>query len=78
MLWIYNNTMNKIIFGLIILVMTSNCSAFNVGLSGASFTGNDAIKVANAVKNAKLLTNEGVKEEMIVKTKTILRKVRHQ
>jgi hypothetical protein len=70
--------MNKIIFGLIILVMTSNCSAFNVGLSGASFTGNDAIKVANAVKNAKLLTNEGVKEEMIVKTKTILRKVRHQ
>ena len=78
MLWIYNNTMNKIIFGLIILVMTSNCSAFNVGLSGASFTGNDAIKVANAVKNAKLLTNEGVKEEMIVKTKKILRKVRHQ
>jgi len=78
MLWIYNNTMNKIIFGLIILVMTSNCSAFNVGLSGASFTGNDAIKVANAVKNAKLLTNEGVKEEMIIKTKTILRKVRHQ
>jgi|TARA_B100000586_G_scaffold257773_1_gene221733 hypothetical protein len=78
MLWLYNNTMNKIIFGLIILVMTSNCSAFNVGLSGASFTGNDAIKVANAVKNAKLLTNEGVKEEMIVKTKTILRKVRHQ
>jgi len=70
--------MNKIIFGLIILVMTSNCSAFNVGLSGASFTGNDAIKVANAVKNAKLLTNEGVKEEMIIKTKTILRKVRHQ
>jgi hypothetical protein len=78
MLWLYNNTMNKIIFGLIILVMTSNCSAFNVGLSGASFTGNDAIKVANAVKNAKLLTNEGVKEEMIIKTKTILRKVRHQ
>jgi len=78
MLWIYNNTMNKIIFGLIILVMTSNCSAFNVGLSGANFTGNDAIKVANAVKNAKLLTNEGVKEEMIIKTKTILRKVRHQ
>jgi len=78
MLWFYNNTMNKIIFGLIILVMTSNCSAFNVGLSGASFTGNDAIKVANAVKNAKLLTNEGVKEEMIIKTKTILRKVRHQ
>ena len=47
--------------------MTSNCSAFNVGLSGANFTGNDAIKVANAVKNAKLLTNEGVKVEIIKK-----------
>jgi hypothetical protein len=70
--------MNKIIFGLIILVMTSNCSAFNIGLSGASFTGNDAIKVANAIKNAKILTEEGVKEEMIIKTKTILRKVRYQ
>jgi len=78
MLWLYNNTMNKIIFGLIILVMTSNCSAFNIGLSGASFTGNDAIKVANAIKNAKVLTEEGVKEEMIIKTKTILRKVRYQ
>jgi len=78
MLWLYNNTMNKIIFGLIILVMTSNCSAFNIGLSGASFTGNDAIKVANAIKNAKILTEEGVKEEMIIKTKTILRKVRYQ
>ena len=61
-----------------ILVMTSNCSAFNIGLSGATFTGNDYIKIANAVKNAKLLTNEGVKEEMITKTKTILRKVRYE
>ena len=78
MLWIYNNTMKRLIFGLLVLVMTSNCSAFNVGLSGASFTGNDAIKIANAVKNAKLLTEEGVKEEMIIKTKTIFRKVRYQ
>jgi len=70
--------MKKIIFGLLILVMTSNCSAFNIGLSGATFTGNDYIKIANAVKNAKLLTNEGVKEEMITKTKTILRKVRYE
>jgi uncharacterized protein YxeA len=70
--------MKKIIFGLMILVMTSNCSAFNIGLSGATFTGNDYIKIANAVKNAKLLTNEGVKEEMITKTKTILRKVRYE
>ena len=58
--------------------MTSNCSAFNIGLSGATFTGNDYIKVANAVKNAKLLTNEGVKEEMITKSKTIIRKIRFQ
>jgi hypothetical protein len=78
MMWMYNNTMKKIIFGLLILVMTSNCSAFNIGLSGATFTGNDYIKIANAVKNAKLLTNEGVKEEMITKTKTILRKVRYE
>jgi len=78
MMWMYNNTMKKIIFGLMILVMTSNCSAFNIGLSGATFTGNDYIKIANAVKNAKLLTNEGVKEEMITKTKTILRKVRYE
>jgi len=77
-MWMYNNTMKKIIFGLMILVMTSNCSAFNIGLSGATFTGNDYIKIANAVKNAKLLTNEGVKEEMITKTKTILRKVRYE
>jgi len=77
-MWMYNNTMKKIIFGLLILVMTSNCSAFNIGLSGATFTGNDYIKIANAVKNAKLLTNEGVKEEMITKTKTILRKVRYE
>ena len=74
----YNNTMKKIIFGLLVLVMTSNCSAFNIGLSGATFTGNDYIKVANAVKNAKLLTNEGVKEEMITKSKTIIRKIRFQ
>ena len=70
--------MKKIIFGLLVLVMTSNCSAFNIGLSGATFTGNDYIKVANAVKNAKLLTNEGVKEEMITKSKTIIRKIRFQ
>tara|TARA_B100000029_G_C17300821_1_gene860592 strand:+ start:157 stop:393 length:237 start_codon:yes stop_codon:yes gene_type:complete len=78
MLWIYNNTMKKIIFGLLVLIMTSNCSAFNTALTGASFSGNDAIKVANAVKNAKMLSNEGVKEEVMNNTKKILRKIRYQ
>ncbi len=67
--------MKRLIFGFIILVMTANCSAINLG---SAFSGNDTIKVANMIRNAKHITKDGVKEEMIVKTKTILRKVRHQ
>ena len=57
--------------------MLTNCSAFNVGLSGASFTGNDAIKVANAVKNGYMLSKDGVKEEVITNTKNIIRSIKN-
>jgi len=69
--------MKKVIFGFITLIMLTNCSAFNVGLSGASFTGNDAIKVANAVKNGYMLSKDGVKEEVITNTKNIIRSIKN-
>ena len=74
----YYNSMNmlkKLFLISFLAVMLTNCSAFNIGLSGATFTGNDYIKMANAVKNAKLLTNEGVKEEIITETKNVLRSI---
>ena len=63
----------KFIFILISFVSLTACSVpFANGLNGKDF-----IKLANASKNIKNITKEGVSEELITETKNVLKSIQN-
>ena len=63
----------KIVFIIISFVSITACSVtFANGMNGK-----DIIKIANAGKNIKNITKEGVSEELITETKNILKDIQY-
>ena len=63
----------KIVFIIISFVSITACSVpFANGMNGK-----DIIKIANAGKNIKNITKEGINEELITETKNILKDIQY-
>ena len=62
-----------LIFIFVSFVLLQGCSVpFANGI-----TGKDFIKIANASKNIKNITNEGAREELITETKNVLKSIQN-
>ena len=63
----------KIVFIIISFVSITACSV----PFASAMNGKDIIKIANAGKNIKNITKEGINEELITETKNILRDIQY-